>query len=1397
MKKYSLLLLTLLCFTIQLAKAQDAPRPAPEIRGFNLSPDNVGAIANTVNLYTGDLSLPLNLISISGRNGLSVDVSISYNSNVQNQVDTWNLEAPAGILGLGWSMNIPKIVADTKQTGTREDDTYYLLEGGSSNRLIRTHSGSDASGSYYTYETKNYQFWRIRYYYDIAEITGSTVSGTGPNKWEITKEDGMKYVYGDKNSGRGTLQFGVRWENWIGNSSQTLGQSQLAIGWNLSEIVNLYGEKITYEYINVEQFVGSGSGQKHTEASYIKEIKDVIGRKVQFFYNEKQVQFYMEPHTEQAEPDAYQEVYEKKYLDHIDVIQEGGLKQLSVNFKYNALDFSGNKAKMLLGYIEERNNADQAQPGIQFDYFQTTTSNGYKGFLNKITYPTGGTVTYSYKTSNNTINRSNRQLTINAPPGFAEPKVWIGQDYVVVAWRAYNASDDSNPKEVKLYVYQWVGEWKEQYLQSIGSVRLVGELNPIVGNPFLDYMDFQVVLEDNFFGVLVPGASTYYNLWILSKTESARGNWTSYSRTVDCGPCAGTSWPCENTRPTLLSGENFIALAPFIDDSTRPSHLYTYQGNSWADVVLNQTSGNHFYTAGNNYFFSHNRVGTNGLAQMNFSYLSEDKKWVTKEWSNTLTFGVSNLVNNKSYWHGANSLMVAMANDNPEYAYRWDLTYTNFYRDSKDNNNNNLFGSLTDSDPVVIMNNSMIAIYGTLARYDGKFWYTNTIGHNHGGMTFFPFAYGDDYVVRSTEYVSSNNYKGGRKEFNPNQLQWNADYIMDGADRGSPFESAGINNYYFGNGFYYRQPNGNWIKKITFSDHSSRVVRSGYPAFGVSTSVYPYNLNDIRLFKNGEVSPPFYLSSSKLLESNTVFKSRGVGSQIVITYPSTISEFRLTSLLTISRVINDQILGSQADYPVSLITVNDGVKDTYTSFDYNFATAVMDPSGSVAQYNQVTVIPGSATVVVSGGGYTTAYGYTTTYFHNGLTATDIGVAFPDYFDTDLRWAGSSYRTRVFDKNNIVVSIANSNLVTTNKDFLNSDGTKVDAGFYVRPYRSNSTTDNLVTYTTQTFDQATGQLKTQHVGDNSNSDIAGTGILNEYVYWWEKYDPTRSKNILVGPIQTSRKVNGVYTESQVSRYKNWNASLISSTVPGAFDSYVWKGTGALPDAFTAWDVTTTPPTDWQYGGKVVAKDDYAGVVYESSAKGDIVSSTIWDQYKIRPMAVVGNASFNQVAYSGFEDNSQGNWSWSDGVLTTGSSKTGSRYLSLGNTGLTKSGLTTSQKYLISFWAKSSSGSIAIDGVGTVTINSPSAWTYYEYTVTGLSGINIKKNGATEVQLDELRLHPSRSLMKTFSYHPLYGVTSETNSNNETSYTEYDEWGRVKNILDENKNIIKTNTYYTKN
>jgi YD repeat-containing protein len=62
------------------------------------------------------------------------------------------------------------------------------------------------------------------------------------------------------------------------------------------------------------------------------------------------------------------------------------------------------------------------------------------------------------------------------------------------------------------------------------------------------------------------------------------------------------------------------------------------------------------------------------------------------------------------------------------------------------------------------------------------------------------------------------------------------------------------------------------------------------------------------------------------------------------------------------------------------------------------------------------------------------------------------------------------------------------------------------------------------------------------------------------------------------------------------------------------------------------------------------------------------------------------------------------------------------------------------------------------------------------------------------IDEVRIHPAGALMTTFTYQPLVGMTSATDPNNKVSYYEYDSYGRLKYVRDEEHNILGAYQYH---
>ncbi|MCU7549223.1 carbohydrate binding domain-containing protein [Chitinophagaceae bacterium LB-8] len=102
---------------------------------------------------------------------------------------------------------------------------------------------------------------------------------------------------------------------------------------------------------------------------------------------------------------------------------------------------------------------------------------------------------------------------------------------------------------------------------------------------------------------------------------------------------------------------------------------------------------------------------------------------------------------------------------------------------------------------------------------------------------------------------------------------------------------------------------------------------------------------------------------------------------------------------------------------------------------------------------------------------------------------------------------------------------------------------------------------------------------------------------------------------------------------------------------------------------------------------------------------------------------------------------------------------------------------------------------VDGVRTTTTGK---WVLVEgeFTVPAdVTQLNIRidNNEYGTVWFDDIRLHPSASQMTTFTYDPLVGMTSQSDINNRITYFEYDGFGRLSLVRDDNKNILKRYCY----
>lgn len=744
--------------------SQLGPLSGSQPKSFSTVPDNLGFLENSINSFTGQVQFSMPIASIGSQGKLSYPVTFSYSSaNMTNLVSTWNRESPTGVLGLGWSMEIPRIVADHKSTSTHKDDEFFLVEGGATTQLLLTGNPNE-------FYTSRYTNWKINF----DELTET---------WTIIKDDGTTYRYGDKNSGRRTVRYMVNWGNWIGNSSQPAGQAQTVYTWDLASIADMYGNSLLIEYQQTEEYVAAGNGvtitneKMHTKASYIKEIRNTYNEKIVFQYISKATTEFKDPHNERSEPDPYQEKYETLALDKIQSYIDGSLAG-EVRFGYGSIG-SGELTKRILNSITQYSRLGNALPGFLFSYELLTGANF--GALKQVTSPLKGTATFSF--SNVTLTRTNLTSYVPGIAGFSEPQIYFGDNYVVITRRNSAGGHTHLAREVLVTILTWDGgAWvQSNYNYSIPNVTLLGTgLGGGGNNPHRQ--EFQISLGKDFFAILPKSSSSIY---LFKRDEHKTGQWIfDNSKSVSA-----------SSNSTLLSGTDFVFVGTK-ESSISENYVFTWSNAQWtreAIAKLPYYSSQFFYAVANNYILVHEDTGGPNPDNVKIYYRQPSRTgWNSTPWQSIGgTYG-------DSYWYGSNSFAVMMAAGGNERIYTWDANY-----------NLSLFDTgiaIADNSFVNNVNNSMAfitvtdnPIRGIAWRYDGASWVSSGTIDFYGPNIYMRnlFSLGDDFVFRprpNTNFAMKSYDPGSRTWTDPLELSTTSQYVM----------LAGSNFIVNGGKFYFK-----------------------------------------------------------------------------------------------------------------------------------------------------------------------------------------------------------------------------------------------------------------------------------------------------------------------------------------------------------------------------------------------------------------------------------------------------------------------------------------------------------------------------------------------------------------------------------------------------------------
>ncbi len=370
--------------------------------------EKMGSIEDNVNFFTGDFQVAINLFS---GEGVNYPINLIYNSNIDVVAHAGNQTKQASWLGMGWEIEIPYI-----NTILTDDFNLEFVQGRFSNSMIYDEVSE-------TYKLKDFKFWKIS---DIR-LDNSLIG------WEIISESGLKMKFLNNNkryfprrnyvlsscSSDGCMVLGV-----IENGFWVPSYWDFGYRWDLSEVEDIYGNKITFEYEQVLEYLTDkmlystssvatlSNYTMYTQASYIKKIENHTTNKVIYFEREPRLDFEDisdGPYDFVDDPinnesDGIIEFYTKERLKNVKVYSQDGDPPSAGDlifqweFGYDYLN-NGTDDKLTLTSIQQLdpNDINNKLPGYAFEYQEFPINGFNKGALNFIIYPEGGSQTIVYE----------------------------------------------------------------------------------------------------------------------------------------------------------------------------------------------------------------------------------------------------------------------------------------------------------------------------------------------------------------------------------------------------------------------------------------------------------------------------------------------------------------------------------------------------------------------------------------------------------------------------------------------------------------------------------------------------------------------------------------------------------------------------------------------------------------------------------------------------------------------------------------------------------------------------------------------------------------------------------------------------------------------------------------
>lgn len=1209
----------------------------PATRVFAFDDSAIGKIKSSVNLFRGSVSLPLDLLTLPGRQGLDVKVALMYDSGVHKAVRESNVAAPTSIVGLGWSMPFDRIVVDKADSGTHVGDRWFYLSGGTANPLVRAGTSQDGLWSF---EARNYEFWEILF-------------DPNADTWTVTKEDGLVYRFGGRDDAR---DVNVKWGNWIGASTRTDGQQHYTSAWNLSDITNVWGHSVKYRYECESAQVGSGLS--YTRASYLATITDSHGRQVTFDYASKfgadhpSLEGVVEYQAERDGP-AFQPRLETRYLSGIRVATPAGTVTHVLRFSYSWFNGKvpgangyGLMWKRCLQGVWSEGVDGVPTPGMVFDYDHTPNAPN-PGALSRITYPEGGQAAFTYKRN---ILSIDKRAQVRNPLAGSSPRVWFGPSYTVTTFARSGGG-------LRVLVHTWNGRWIQRDITSgdLASARFeIDSLDVIAADEYIA-LSFRstAVAEDR--------------VYLFRRDASEFGAWSLYSGGPQRIALKSTTAP----RTQVIGGNDWVMA--YNRDFVRGGFAgfsYDWQSRVWSTPSVLPSPGRFgapsgvTMQSGASYYIVAWYDETRRSAAFQLLYRGPNGAWgASAPWSNSeLKIERDGDGNTLFAWTTRASFAV-LTSVNEVRATEIDSSLRVFQWDEG-------FNVLNGASPKVEIQTSRVkdgqSVFDLFRTIGGGAFVNNNAANlrYQGGdprvvdanwlvQDFTIPASTDSITAAAADDVAVLSESGGTRRnrlltFDPSHGQFRFAQSITQAGEGP---TASGNFYTIGDAVYVRKADGAWLpatnKLVGLGKTAVKSVRNvGNAYIAYQDSLGTRAKTHVVVVANSDTLPAVELSGSQKMyvEQTRVRAGTSLTSpRCLVTYPAA-ENFDSATTLTLYNMDEGPPVDMMVDRPVAYIEITDPMAEDIPFVQSYFygpsseSQVAYNPLSGVAQYPVISVVPGIKSTQESPP-QDQPYGRTDNYYSNGL-AVQSQLAYPpgvEYNYQDLLNGFKLGEKRY---------AASGKLVSEEKNFWlvrrqNGETSQFLYGGLVRLERTDSSEDGVRTTETRTYDWTKGVVR---YTEKSFTDGSGAMrvLRRDNLYGWEvpEYrDMFLARHDFKSVVRETKLVmdadgsNRTWIQGDVVTYDNF--AQTEEPIPTATASWRWMQPGASPPSFDYGPGAKNPA--WLRTSEVVAREPQSGDIVEANDAMGVPTSSILDTQGRNILAVFPGASVcgDEASYCGFE------------------------------------------------------------------------------------------------------------------------------------------------------------------